>query len=659
MCGFTGFIDPSLQNGRDSLRSQVCRMAEHLLHRGPDEHDEWVDAAAGFALGHRRLSIIDLSPGGHQPMISRCGRYVIAFNGEIYNFMDLRQELESVSWAHPWRGHSDTEVLLAAVSHWGLEAALRRSNGMFAFALWDQENRELVLARDRLGEKPLYYGWSRGVLLFGSELKALRAHPAWEGEIDRDSLALYLRYNCVPAPHSIYRGIRKLPPATWMCVSYDQIGRKICGEPHEYWSAKEVVETGVANPFEGTEAEAEEALDALLRDAVRIRMYADVPLGAFLSGGIDSSTVVALMQAQSMRPVRTFTIGFQEEAYNEAPDAKTVAGHLGTEHTEHYVTAEETRQVIPLLPTLYDEPFADSSQIPTYLVSRMARDYVTVSLSGDGGDEIFGGYNRHFWVPTIWRRLRRIPRPVRRMIAAGIGWRSPAQWDGIYNWLSPIMPGWTEQRTPGYKFHKLAETLPARNPAEMYNVLTSHWKQPENVVIGSREPLSLARDPSGWLLGPDRVSDQMMYLDLVSYLPDDILVKVDRASMGVSLEGRMPFLDHRVVEMAWRLPLGMKIYNGEGKRILRNVLYRYVPRKLIERPKTGFGLPIDRWLRGPLRGWASELLDQTRLNHEGFFDAGKINTKWQEHLSGKRDWQFQLWDVLMFQAWFGHLKANS
>jgi asparagine synthase (glutamine-hydrolysing) len=651
MCGFTGFLDPRCDVNTGALVERARRMADRLTHRGPDSRGEWVDERSGLALGYRRLAIIDLSPAGEQPMISACSRYVIAFNGEIYNFEELREQLRRGGWDRPWRGHSDTEVLLAVISIHGFDRALEKLNGMFAIALWDRENRELFLARDRTGEKPLYYGWNSGVFHFGSELKALRAHPRWSGEIDRDSLSLYLRYNCIPAPHSIYKGIRKLPPATWTRIHREPSGMYVDDSPREYWSARTVVEYGAAHPFSGSETDAEEELDRLLRDAVRSRMYADVPLGAFLSGGIDSSSVVAMMQAQSSRPVRTFTIGFHEAAYNEAADAKAVAAHLGTEHTELYVTAQEAREVIPLLPELYDEPFADSSQIPTYLVSQMTRAHVTVALSGDGGDELFGGYNRHFWVPKAWKRMRLAPRFTRRLLASAIGIRSPAQWDHAFEFLSRLLPDLVDQRTPGYKLHKLAEALPAIGPEEMYEAFVSHWKRPDKVVLGSREPSSLPRSPSSWPLAADRISERMMYADLVTYLPDDILVKVDRASMGVSLEARVPFLDHRVVEFAWTLPIDMKIRAGRGKRILRRVLDRYVPSRLIDRPKTGFGIPIDEWLRGPLHEWAESLLDESRLKHGGIFEVHRVREKWREHLSGKRNWQYHLWDILMFQAW--------
>ena len=649
MCGIAGYLTGPRQMSREELRTTVLRMADTLRLRGPDDGGAWVDAEAGIALGHRRLAIIDLSLEGRQPMHSSCGRYVIVFNGEIYNYQSIRHELEQESQglAVPWRGHSDTEVALAAISRWGIEAAVKRFIGMFAFALWDRTERVLYLVRDRMGEKPLYYGRMGGSILFGSELKALRAHPAFKGEIDRNALALYLRHNCIPAPYSIYRGIFKLPPGTMLAVSGRDASFPV---PVPYWSAREAAERGMAEPFTGSTEEAIVALDGLLRDAVRFQMVADVPLGAFLSGGVDSSTVVALMQAQSDRPVKTFTIGFNETGYNEALHAKAVAACLGTEHTELYVTPAEAMAVIPKLPALYDEPFADSSQIPTFLVSELARRSVTVSLSGDGGDELFAGYNRYFWGRSIWKKLGWMPQSLRAAAAAVLTAVPPRRWDRVFSAAGPLLPSAIKQPTPGDKIHKLAEVLAVESPEAMYRGLASHWKDPAAVLVGASEPPTVLTDPSQWPSLPD-FTQRMMYLDTVTYLPDDILVKVDRASMGVSLEARIPFLDHRVVEFAWRLPLSTKVRDGQGKWLLRQVLYRYVPKELIERPKTGFGLPIDAWLRGPLRDWAEDLLDEKRLSEGGFFDPLPVCEKWKEHLSGTRNWQHYLWDVLMFQAW--------
>jgi asparagine synthase (glutamine-hydrolysing) len=631
-------------------------MGRTLQHRGPDDSGVWSDAEAGVGLAHRRLSIVDLSAAGHQPMSSPDRRFTLSYNGEIYNFAALRQELEARG--HGFQGHSDTEVMLAAFAEWGVEAAVKRFVGMFAFAVWDARERVLHLCRDRVGEKPLYYGWAGKAFVFGSELKALRAHPAWRGEIDRDALALLLRYNYIPAPYSIYKGVFKLLPGTILTVSADALERRELPAPHAYWSAREVAEAGMRDPFAGDADEATAVLEQLLREAIAGQMVADVPLGAFLSGGIDSSLVVALMQAQSGRPVKTFTIGFHEAAYNEAEFAKAVAGHLGTEHTELYVTPKEALAVIPRLPALYDEPFADSSQIPTFLVSQLTRRSVTVSLSGDGGDELFGGYNRYFWGRRIWDKIGWMPRGLRRSAARGIVSVSPAAWDATFHGLGPLLPGKFKQTIPGDRMHKLAEVLGVEHPEAMYRSLVSMWKTPTELVPGASEPPTELSSENEWPALPDFV-ERMMYLDLMTYLPDDILVKVDRAAMGVSLETRVPYLDHRVVEFAWRLPLALKIRGGKGKWLLRQILYKYVPPELIERPKTGFGIPIDSWLRGPLRAWAEELLDEGRLKREGFFDPRPIRQKWAEHLSGNRNWQYYLWGVLMFQAWLEETEAQA
>lgn len=639
MCGIAGWL------GSQIMPEVVARMGDALVHRGPDDGGSWEDADAGVALLHRRLSILDLSPAGHQPMASTGGRYVIVFNGEIYNHLVLRGALGNM----PWRGHSDTETLLAACESWGVEAALTKCVGMFSFALWDRHTRTLTLARDRLGEKPLYYGWQDGVFLFASELKAMRAHPAFGGEIDRDVLTLFLRHNYVPAPYSIYKGIHKLPPGTYCQIG---VGSQVAGSVamKTYWSARDAAEHGQKNRFVGSDEEARAALESMIGQSVAGQMLADVPLGAFLSGGVDSSTVVALMQKHSARPVKTFTIGFDEEAYNEAEHAHAVARHLGTEHTELYVKPEEAQAVIPLLPALYDEPFADSSQIPTYLVSRLARNHVTVSLSGDGGDELFGGYNRYFWAQDIWRKLGWMPQSVRAGVAGVLTSMPPATWNSAFNRLGRFLPAKLRYANPGDKLHKLADILAVRRPEEIYWGLVSHWKQPAQLVKGATEPATVLTDASQWADVPD-LTHRMMYLDTVTYLPDDILTKVDRAAMGVSLETRVPLLDHRVLEFAWTLPLSMKVRSGQSKWLLRQVLYRHVPKDLIERPKMGFGIPLDVWLRGPLKTWAEGLLDPVRLEREGYFRSEPIQQKWQEHLAGQRNWSYYLWDVLMFQAW--------
>ncbi len=654
MCGLVGFLGGV--NGGDAAGNDVLlsKMATAIAHRGPDDAGYWSDGEQRIGIGHQRLSIVDLSPAGHQPMHAPSRRYVLVFNGEIYNHMALRQALGAAD-GMAWRGHSDTETLLAGFDAWGIQGTVERAIGMFAFAVWDRQTSTLTLGRDRLGEKPLYYGWQgRGndaVFLFGSELKALRAHPAFESNINRGALSLQLRHNCIPAPYSIYEGIAKLLPGSLLTVSLQQREPKVWA----YWSGAQVAESGVANAFVGNAEQAVYALEVLLKDAVRQQMMADVPLGAFLSGGVDSSVIVALMQAQSSRPVKTFTIGFNEEGYNEAVHAKAVARHLGTDHSELYVTAEQARDVIPLLPTLYDEPFSDSSQLPTFLLSQLARQHVTVSLSGDAGDELFCGYNRYQMTANLWRKLAAVPLPLRKLAARGLTSISPQSWNRLASALAGFVPRSARFANVGDKLHKGAGVLASQSADALYLGLVSHWHDPASVVIGGHEPPTLLAGNVPALNGLDDVQ-RMMALDMLTYLPDDILTKVDRAAMGVSLETRVPFLDHRVVEFAWRLPQSMKLRDGQTKWALRQVLYRHVPQALIERPKMGFGVPIDSWLRGPLREWAGDLLSETRLKREGFFNLAPIRQKWAEHLSGQRNWQYHLWDVLMFQAW---LESNS
>lgn len=651
MCGIAGYLatsgdTPTNQDGTLALH----QMGHAIAHRGPNDAGVWLDADAGIGLVHRRLSIIDLSAAGHQPMVAASGRYVLVFNGEIYNHLNLRRELEQRTVGMPWRGHSDTETLLAGFDAWGVIPTIEKCVGMFAFALWDRQSRSLTLGRDRLGEKPLYYGWQGDSFLFGSELKALKAHRAFRAAIDRDAMALLMRCNYIPAPHSIYEGISKLPPGCLLTVSTRQRDTV----PRPYWSALQTIAGGKARPFAGSPADAVATLESLLMDAVQQQMVADVPLGAFLSGGVDSSTVVALMQAQSSQPVRTFSIGFYKDVYNEAHHAKAVAQHIGTHHTELYVSDRDAMDVIPLLPAMYDEPFADSSQIPTHLVSRMASQHVTVSLSGDGGDELFCGYNRYVLSERAWKHISRMPASVRRAAATALAWLSPQALNVLARSVQSLTPGQYRMANFGEKIRKGAAVLGCRDTLDLYRGLISQWENPTELVLGSSDRSAVLTDLPTLPAGLSDV-EQMMALDLVTYLPDDILCKVDRAAMSVSLESRVPLLDHRVVELAGQLPLEYKLRDGVSKWVLREVLYKYVPKALIDRPKMGFGVPIEHWLRGPLKEWAQALLDESRLHREGYFDPRPISRCWDQHLSGRYDRQHHLWNVLTFQAW---LEAN-
>ena len=656
MCGIAGFWDVGHRLGAENGAAILRSMTRAIRYRGPDDEGHFQQPEVGVALGHRRLSIVDLSPTGHQPMASASGRYVIAFNGEVYNHKRLRPELQAAGAS--FRGHSDTEVMLAAIEHWGLEAALDRFIGMFAFALWDRETRSLTLVRDRLGIKPLFYGWVGSVFVFASELKAITAIPGFASPVNRDALCLQLRHNYVPAPHSIYQHIHKLMPGTLLGV--DQAlaqmptdAQTLTARARVYWSARAVAEAGVGDRLNLGDAEAVGELDRVLRDAVALRMEADVPLGAFLSGGVDSSLVVALMQAQSARPVQTFSIGFHEADYDEAQHAKAVARHLGTDHHELYVTAQDALDVVPRLPSMFDEPFSDSSQIPTFLVSQLARRHVTVSLSGDGGDELFAGYNRYFLGSRLWHSMDRVPKLLRRGMASSLR-QAPGLWSRLLQLGMPLLPASLRVKHPADKLDKLATLLETPSLDALYTNLVSHWQQPAVLVLGAGgEPPTALTDPRRKASLADAV-ERMMFTDLLSYLPDDILTKVDRASMAVSLEARVPLLDHRVVELAWRLPMHQKIRGGQGKWLLRQVLHQYVPQALIERPKQGFGVPIEHWLRGPLRNWAEALLDERRLREEGFFDPAPIRRMWSDHVAGRVNEHYRLWDVLMFQAWLEH-----
>lgn len=656
MCGLAGFV--SRCGGEpDALRTTVMRMASRIRHRGPDDSGDWVDTTAGIALGHRRLSIIDLSPHGHQPMLSHSGRYVLAYNGEIYNHELLRAELDAGSKL-PWHGHSDTEVVLAAVERWGLDAALPRLNGMFALALWDRQTRRLHLARDRFGEKPLYYALVNGSFLFGSELKALAAHPAWSGEIDRGALRSYMRFNYVPAPFTIYSAARKLPASFMLTVAVDTAsGTFSVGEPKQYWSPLEVALAARERRFTDRAAAKEELRDLLAR-VVSARMMADVPLGAFLSGGIDSSLVVALMQKKASQPIRTFTIGYEDPEYDESPHAARVATHLGTSHTRDLVTPAEAREAIVQMPAIFDEPFADSSQIPTFLVSRTARKHVTVALTGDGGDELFGGYDRYFVGQRAFPKIRAVPRYVRGPMSAVIRSLPPGYWQSMLQGIRRIGGESRMADLSGERLHTLSRQLRTTSEAQMYEIMMARPEDGTVPLRGVEERHPLHGGAAGWPASLP-AAEAMMLFDTLNILPDDFLVKVDRAAMSAGLETRAPLLDPEVFEFAWRMPLHWKLGVRTGKLLLRDLLYDFVPTHLVDRPKQGFGIPVGRWLKGPLRDWAESLLDEHRLRREGFLATAQVRRKWAEHLAGTHDRQNEIWSAVVFQEWLAGTRAPA
>ena len=642
MCGFAGILSTA-GFSRDELLEHASGMIAPITHRGPDDEGIWADERAGIALGFRRLAIIDLSPEGHQPMWSASRRFVLVFNGEVYNFSELRHEL--AQHGHGFRGHSDTEVILAAFEQWGVREAVRRFVGMFAIAVWDTHRRELSLVRDRLGKKPLYVYREPGLITFGSELKALLAGPSFDRAIDPDALSSYLRYLYVPAPQSIFRHVIKVPAAHILTV---RDPRHTLPMPEAYWSLRDVARAGLSNPFAGGDNEAVDELDSLLSDAVRGRLHADVPLGALLSGGIDSSAVVSVMQEASSRAVKTYTIGFAEEEYNEAGHAARVARHLGTDHTELMLSGEDAQSLIPRLPEIFDEPLADPSQLPTLLVSQLARRQVTVALCGDGGDELFGGYNRYIYGTRVLPRVNRVPRTLRHAVAAGVGCVPATAWDRLSG-ISAVLPGLPVARI-GERIGKLTHVMSAGSIGDMYCSLLSAWQQPADLVLNSRQ----TGDSNTRILDgvePGRLLDRMMLADQMTYLPDDLLAKLDRASMSVSLEVRAPLLDHRIVEFSWRLPHQLKLRDGVGKWILRQVLYRRVPKTLVERPKMGFSVPIDRWLRGPLKTWAESLLTPEEIGRGGLLAPPEILRTWRDFQAGRRSAGARLWAVIMFQAW--------
>lgn len=655
MCGITGLFRPG-GGDASTLAGLAGAMAATLQHRGPDAENVWTHDRAGIAFGHRRLAILDLTQAGAQPMQSECGRFTVTFNGEIYNHLDIREELEAAGGAPNWRGHSDTETLLYAIRHWGIADAINRFVGMFALAVWDEAKQELTLCRDRFGEKPLFYGWSGRDLVFASELKALAAHPDWSPSLDRSALTAFMRYCYVPAPQTIWRDVRKLPSGSLVTFAANAPVRGM-PQPVQYWSHKDCVVAGQDSRIQ-SEADAADELERLLSQAIGRQCLSDVPLGAFLSGGVDSSTVVALMQKQSLQPIRTFTIGFSEGGFDEAGEARDVARHLGTSHTELYVDAKTAMDVIPKLSRMYDEPFADSSQLPTHLVASLARQHVTVALTGDAGDELFGGYNRHVWGTELNARLSGLSKPVRSVLGATFAAISPEPANTIVQLLEPVLPKSLRTRRAGDQAAKIARIVGARSPDDLYRLLCSIDSTPSDSVIGGHETASWADSEMNTIATRLDPLDRMTLADSLSYLSDDILQKVDRAAMAVSLETRVPFLDRDVVEFAARVPPSMKIRDGRGKWLVRQVLYKHVPAALIDRPKTGFSIPLDQWLRGPLKSSAYDLLAPARLRQQGLFDTARVGLMLHQHMSGRRNNGYWLWNVLMAQAWHDEWRAS-
>jgi asparagine synthase (glutamine-hydrolysing) len=646
MCGITGFYSKT----SSTFNNAILKMNSAISHRGPDSNNIWQDKNSGIFFGHQRLSILDLSTAGNQPMESISGRFVITYNGEIYNHLAIRRDLKKINSNINWKSNTDTETLLEALELWGIEKTLKKTIGMFAFALWDKKNRTLYLVRDRMGEKPLYFGWQGAgvnkVFLFGSELKALKVHPEFSREINRNAITLQLRHNYIPDPYSIYKDIHKLLPGHYLKLTENDLTKNMLPPPIMYWSITKNAINGNSNQLTLNEENIQNDFENILKLSVKQKMISDVPLGAFLSGGIDSSTIVALMQSESNYPIKTFTIGFDEDDFNEAHYAKKIAKHLGTDHTELYFSSKTALEVIPKLPTIYDEPFSDNSQIPSFLLSQLTKQHVKVALSGDGGDELFCGYNRYTSINKWSKKFNLIPLSLRKILSYSAKTISPISWNKIFK----LLPGLNQNMNFGYKIYKGAKALETNKLSDLYNILFSHWQNPSETVINSIEPGTLLSEFKTELSMLNNY-EKMMVFDLITYLPNSILVKVDRASMASSLEARVPFLDHKVIEYAWKIPHTLKFRNGKGKWILRQILNKHVPKNLTERPKMGFGIPIGTWLRGPLRDWAENLLNEKRLLQEGYLNPKLIRYKWNEHLSNKNNWQYDLWNVLMFQAW--------